>query len=106
MKYNVYAVLDAKGGFFGMPFYELEDSIAIRAFSDAVNDGSNPNNLWHKHPEDFTLYKIGVYDNQKAEFYGQIPEALLTASALASLNGRPKGNLINMEEVEKKEAPK
>lgn len=89
MNFQVYAVLDSKAGFFGQPFFAQNDGSAIRDFSDAVKDGSNPNNMWFKHPEDFSLYCIGVYDNQTAELAPCHPKALITASALKSIEGVP-----------------
>lgn len=85
MKLNVYAVLDAKVGVYGQPFYEATDPAAIRSFTDAVNDGSNPNNQWYKHPEDFTLYKIGEYDNNTGSISSNGISALVTASSLKEL---------------------
>lgn len=82
---KIYAVLDSKVASFGTPFFDQNDSSAIRNFSDAVNDGSNPNNLWHKHPEDFSLYYLGDFDNQNAELIPIIPRSLVTASAIRSI---------------------
>jgi len=85
--FKVYAVLDSKGGFFGLPWVERGHSLAIRGFSDAVKDSSNPNNLWNKHPEDYTLYCIGEYD----QVLGKLspldkPSAVVTASACVAVS--------------------
>lgn len=65
---NAYSVFDNKLAVYGRPWYELRDAAAIRIFTDAVNDGSNPNNQWFKHPEDFSLFRIGRFDDEKGEF--------------------------------------
>lgn len=80
-----FAVLDSKAGFFGQPFFDQNEASAIRNFSDAVKDSSNPNNLWHKHPEDFSLFYIGDYDNADGSFTLVPPRSLITASAISSL---------------------
>lgn len=94
MKYNLYVVLDAKAGFYGMPWAEQRDEAAIRQFADAVNDGSNPGNMWHKHPEDFSLYRIGTYDNERGVLVTVTPEALVTASALTNLAFTSRGDVV------------
>lgn len=86
MKMFIYAVLDTKVGVFGQPFFQAADGAAIRDFSDAVKDGSNPNNMWHKHPEDFALYKLGEFDNLTGGVVGvTMLECLITASAISAL---------------------
>lgn len=82
MKMKVFSVLDAKAGFYGQPYFEQQEASAIRAFGDAVNDSSNPNNQWNKHPEDFSLYLIGEYDNETGEIFPVKLEALVNASSL------------------------
>lgn len=82
---KIYAVFDAKAAFFGQPFFGQNDGSAIRDFSDAVNDGSNPNNMWHKHPEDFSLFYLGDFDNLSGEITPILPRSLVTAAALRSL---------------------
>lgn len=84
MKLLIYTVLDSKAAFFGNPWCAEREAAAIRSFSDAVNDGSNPNNQWFKHPEDFTLYHLGEYDNETATFDVCPPRAVVTASAMRS----------------------
>lgn len=85
---NVYSVFDSKLATFGRPWYEMTDASAIRVFSDAVNDGSNPNNQWFKHPEDFSLYMIGQFDDVSGELFSGAkdgsprPVSLVTAAAV------------------------
>lgn len=82
---KVYSIFDSKLATYGRPWYEMTDSAAIRAFSDAISDGSNPNNQFHKHPEDFSLYYLGDYDDQKGTFdVGRPPVSLVTASAIVA----------------------
>lgn len=84
MKMKMFSVFDAKAAFFGNPWYDQSEASAIRNFSDAVNDGSNPNNQWFKHPEDFSLFYLGEFDNEIGKFRLITPENLVTASALRS----------------------
>lgn len=89
MMLKIFAVFDSKAASFGTPFVDQSESSATRNFGDAVRDGSNPNNLWHKHPEDFSLFQIGEFDSLSGELVPCIPKNLITASAIQSLNGAP-----------------
>lgn len=92
MKMGLYAVLDAKLGDFGAPFVSQRDESAQRSFADAVNDGSNPNNQWFRHPEDFALYKIGDYDTETATLVPMVLKCMVNASALKKAD--PQLNLF------------
>lgn len=79
---KMFAVYDLKAKFFGQPFFEAEQASAIRCFSDAVNDSSNPSNMWNKHPGDFQLYEIGEYNTETGEVTPSLTSALVMANAL------------------------
>lgn len=85
---KVFSVFDAKSAAFGVPFTDQSEASATRNFGDAVKDGSNPNNMWHKHPEDFSLFQVGEFDMSSGELLPCIPKSLITASAIQSLNGQ------------------
>lgn len=88
---KVYSVFDSKAALFGRPFYDQQDASAIRNFADAVNDGSNPSNMWNKHPEDFSLFLIGEFDDESGKLIPCLPQSLVTASALRAV----KSNGVN-----------
>lgn len=94
---NVYSVFDSKLASFGRPWYEMTDASAIRVFSDAVNDNSNPANQWYKHPEDFSLYKLGVFNDESGEIETDKPLSLVTASAIF----RPVVNTAQLDFLDK-----
>lgn len=60
MELKVFSVRDTKAQAFLQPFFSNSIGSALRAFSDAVADSSCP---FSKHPEDYILYEIGVYDD-------------------------------------------
>lgn len=87
MKLIAFSVFDSKAAIFGQPFFAMNEGSAIRDFGDGVNDSSSKNNMWHNHPEDFSLFRIGVFENLTGEFKSEIPKNLITASALNMKNG-------------------
>lgn len=52
------AIRDAKAEYFLPPFFIESKGLAIRAFSDAVNDAQTPIS---KHPEDYALFHLADF---------------------------------------------
>ena len=61
---QIYSIYDSVSQSFVTPFYMHNDGLAIRAFSDNVND-SQGGNLF-KHSEQFTLFHLGEFDDSDA----------------------------------------
>lgn len=59
MKMCLYSVLDVKAKAFISPFSLPNDSMALRAFGDCVQDASH---MFSKHPQDYMLYRIGSFE--------------------------------------------
>ena len=61
MEMQVVAVYDEKAKAYLPPFFQPNDAMAVRIFTDCVNDeNGHPFSI---HPEDYTLYKIGTFDD-------------------------------------------
>lgn len=76
MKLKIYAVKDRQTDMYGQPMFLMTDGHAMRAFSDEINRASDDNML-HKHPDDFDLYKLGVWDGNAGRFETHEPEQLV-----------------------------
>lgn len=74
MMQKIFTVYDSKLEAYMQPFFMSSKGQAIRAFTDTVND---PSTQFNKHPEDFTLFEIGEYDDQSGKV-----QNLPTANAL------------------------
>lgn len=61
MKLKSYVVFDNKAAAFLLPFFMVNDSVAIRAVADAVND---PSHSFSKNPTDYSLFRNGEFDDQ------------------------------------------
>lgn len=57
---NIYTVYDAVAESYLDPFFMLSDGQAIRALGDIL---LNPEHPFSQHPADYTLFRIGEYDN-------------------------------------------
>jgi len=67
MKLNVYAIRDQAVGAFNTPIFLRSHGEAIRSFADGVNNPGK-DNLLNQHPEHYTLYWLGEYDDQYGSF--------------------------------------
>lgn len=65
MKLQIFAIKDRAIAAFMQPFFAPSIGGALRAFQDAMNDGSTPMN---KHPDDYDLWHLGEWDDQSGEF--------------------------------------
>jgi len=65
MQLKLFTVYDRAAQAYMTPFFLLTKGLAIRSFSETVND---PNHNFGKYSEDFTLFELGSYDDQKSKF--------------------------------------
>lgn len=72
MKYSMYVIKDIKATAM-TPTIDQNDQTAIRNFKFAMN---NSDSIMNFSPKDFALYRIGVFDNEKAEITGYDPVLL------------------------------
>ena len=76
-----YAVYDRKAELYSQPFLEIKDGTAIRAVQDIVIN--NKDHAFAKHPSDFSLHRLGEFDEQTGVITGKIkPEKLIEIETL------------------------
>lgn len=61
MLLRLYTVYDSKAELYMPPFCQKTKGEALRGFADAIQGGGD-NNL-AKHPEDFTLFEVGLFED-------------------------------------------
>lgn len=69
MRMIVVALFDVKAGQFQQPLFVQTIGIGTRAVADAVNGGDR-SELVARHPEDFRLYELGLFDTDSGVFIG------------------------------------
>jgi len=75
MKLNIYAIFDTAAGLYGRPIHAQADAEAIRAFKDiAVNADHDVG----KHPEDYSIHRLGIYDDNNGNLTDENNECLMT----------------------------
>lgn len=71
---KVFGVRDSKAVAFLQPFFSVSAGAAIRAFSDAVNEGNSP---LAKHPEDYILFELADFNDSDGSFDCAVPIKML-----------------------------
>lgn len=82
---QVVALFDVKARAFAAPFVSTHLAIAARAFAEAAN---TPENQVCRHPEDFTLYHLGTFNDETGEFT-LLPTRVNLGSAIDYKTGVP-----------------
>lgn len=65
MRHRVYTVYDSKAEIYMQPIYFRADGEALRAFKASLNSNGHQ---FASNPADYTLFAIGEYDDDKAQF--------------------------------------
>lgn len=75
----VFSIKDIAADAFGRPFFVQTRALAVRSFSDEVNRKAD-DNMMNKHPSDFALYEIGLFDDSKGTITSSQPELVMLAN--------------------------
>jgi len=70
LKYLAFAMYDSVARVYTPPFYMATSNVAIRAFALTAN---LPDSKVGLHPSDFTLYELGVFDDESGIFTAHDP---------------------------------
>jgi hypothetical protein len=96
MRLNVYTIFDVASGAYMRPFFLQSDGQAMRAFTDIATDAEHDVGA---HPEDYSLFRIGTYDDNRGQLVPEDPECLATAlEVVASSRNKSVGNLAEFQE--------
>lgn len=65
---RMYSLFDSAVQAFTRPIWSDHKANAIRGFIQTINDKSDPNNMVANHPDQFTLFELGVFDSNSGKF--------------------------------------
>lgn len=75
MKFNIYTIFDAKAQAYLRPEYRRSDEEMFAAIYETAKD---QNSGFYKHPDDYTVYKLGTFDESNAEIEYHGPHSIGT----------------------------
>jgi hypothetical protein len=79
MKLSIYSVFDSKAQAYIPPFFLQNDAVAVRAFTFSAN---NPEHDFGRFPVDYTLFKLGEFDDSTGEVVNLSPALNLGLAAI------------------------
>lgn len=98
MKLFSFAIFDSAAGVYDRPFFAQSDGQAMRAFGDMCVSAEHP---FGQHPADYTLFRVGVYNDADASLVGESPERLCNGVEMVAKSRKiVNGNGIEVEELE------
>lgn len=80
MDWTVFSICDGKAGSWLPPFFARSEGSAIRSLMNALSD---VNSDFSKYPEDYTLYRIGTFNDDSGSLDGYSPVAVVRCAVLA-----------------------
>ncbi len=75
----LFSVWDSKAAAYIQPFFAVNNNVAIRMFETAAQDSGHD---FYRHAEDYTLFRIGTFDQEKGDLIPQNLEAIARAHEL------------------------
>lgn len=87
---KTFAVYDAAAKAYLNPFQLPREEMALRAFGDVIN---SPSHELAQHPQDYTLFLLGEFDNRTGQYINHEPGPKALATGL-SLKIKPNGELF------------
>lgn len=78
---HIVSVKDLAAQAFGRPIFVPAPAVAIRSFRDEVNRKDSTDDL-SRHPDDFELYEVGVFDDATGIIQVSEPRLLARAKDL------------------------
>lgn len=83
----VYSVFDSKVGMYAQPFFMRTKAEALRGWQTVAND---PETNIAKFPEDYSLFELGEYDEERGAFMNH--PAPLNLGLASQYQNSAKGN--------------
>ncbi len=76
MKVQIYAVFDMASGTYEKPFFSTADALVRREFQNVATAADTPIN---QHPKDYSLWRLGNFDDNSGKVNDEANECLCTA---------------------------
>lgn len=84
---KVFSIIDIKADAYGTPWFAPTVGMAVRNFSDAINDARTG---FSRHPSDYKLVCLGSFDDNSGRFFDDGAQSIGFGSDFVT---RPGGTL-------------
>jgi len=82
MKHNIYSIFDTASGIYQRPIFSRADGEIMREFQNICVDREHPCGM---HPEDYSLIRVGTFDDQNGFLTDDSNETLATGLEMVAL---------------------
>lgn len=100
MLHKIYSIFDSAAAMYQRPFTAKSHGEVTRSFQDVCLDADHEIG---KHPEDYTLYTLGTFNDGTGEIVGFPPEKIATALELVALSRNVKTDQMELLHANLKE---
>ena len=83
MKTQLYSIYDTASGIYDKVVFAPSDGIVTREFQDLCTSADHP---YGQHPEDYSLFRLGSFDNLTGTVTDEKNECLATGLELVALS--------------------
>lgn len=95
MKTQLYAIFDTAAGIYTKPIFARADGEVTREFQSLCTSNDHP---YGQHPEDYSLFRLGIFDDQTGKLTDEANECLATGLEMVALSRNVDRD--NMEKFE------
>lgn len=92
MKLFIYSIYDTAAAGYMRPFFQQSDAQAVRIFSDLSIEAGHE---LAKHPEDYSLFRLAMFDDNDGKIESLHPECLITG-----LEAVAKSRQVNPQQLQ------
>ncbi len=96
MKTQIYSIFDTASGTYQKPTFARADGEIMREFQNITTDKKHP---CGEHPEDYSLVRLGNFDDQTGKVVNEENECLATGLEMVAL-ARSKSISLAPEEIQ------
>ncbi len=97
MKHTMYSIYDTASGLYSHPVYEQSDKAAIRSFSNIATAADSNVGL---HPEDYSLFRLGLFNDTDGRLHNEKNECLCTALECVAKSKTVDSTELNLLEIQ------
>ncbi len=94
MKTNLYAIFDTAAGIYDRMVFAQADGMVTREFQDLCVDAEHP---YGQHPEDYSLFRLGNFDNLTGKILDEKNECLCTGLEVVAVSRNVKEGSLREE---------
>lgn len=94
MKTQLYAIYDTASGVYSKPIFVRADGEVSREFADLCTRAEHP---YSEHPEDYSLHRLGVFDDNTGKLLDETNECLITGLEAVAASRNVKRDQIELD---------